>query len=67
MATKCYNRNTPEYQSLKIEYKNTVAVDGIISGWQALNTTEELPTIEEAKSMIKSQKTAFNLKEEKVC
>ena len=54
MAT-CYNKNTKEYKSLLKEYKNPLMVDTVIMDWQLINTDDSMPSIMEARSMIKDQ------------
>lgn len=62
---KCYNRNTPEYQALMLEYDSNVAVDSIINKWQTTHKTEDFPTLADANVMLKTMKTAFSLKKRK--
>tara|TARA_R100001591_G_scaffold9589_1_gene16208 strand:- start:4258 stop:9825 length:5568 start_codon:yes stop_codon:yes gene_type:complete len=54
MAT-CYNRNTVEYKALLTEYKNPLTVDSIITDFQLIEKTDTIPSLSEARGMVKSQ------------
>ena len=56
---KCYNRNTPEYQALMLEYDSNVAVDSIINKWQTTHKTEDFPTLADANVMLKTMKLSL--------
>ena len=59
---KCYNKNLPEYQSLSEEFKDNMVVDSLIEKWQALNNSEEFPTVEQAKQVKEELNLSFSLK-----
>ncbi len=59
----CFNRNTQEYKDLLGAFKSNMQVDGIITAWQKVNTTEAFPTVSQAKQYLKDKKVAFNLQQ----
>lgn len=59
---KCFNKNLPEYQALKQEFKDDIIVDSIISKWQSFAKSENYPTIAEAKAYVRDAEVAFSLK-----
>jgi hypothetical protein len=58
----CYNRNTQEYKNLLNTFANNMQVDSIIVSWQKINKSDKLPSVNEAKQLLKNKKTLFNLK-----
>lgn len=60
--TKCFNKNLPEYQALKEEFKNDIFIDSIITQWQSFKKTENYPTVAEAQAYIKDADVAISLK-----
>ena len=58
----CYNRNTQEYKNLLNTFANNIQVDSIIVSWQKINKSDKLPSVNEAKQLLKNKKTLFNLK-----
>jgi hypothetical protein len=59
---KCFNKNLPEYQALKEEFKSDIVVDSIINNWQSFKKSEDYPTVAEAKAYVKDADVAFSLK-----
>ena len=59
---KCFNRNTPEYQSLIAKYKSNVGVDSLIESWQDINSSDMIPSTVQVDKLIRQKKVAFNLK-----
>ena len=62
MATKCYNRNSSEYQSLQNKFGKNIFVDSIIDKWQKSNTSDMIPTIQQVDKFLNQQKTMLSLK-----
>lgn len=58
----CFNRNTQEYKNLLNTFANNMQVDSIIVSWQKINKSDKLPSVNEAKQLLKNKKTLFNLK-----
>ena len=54
MAT-CYNKNTTEYKALLGEYVSSYTVDSIISDYQKIEKTDAIPSVIDAKNMIRAQ------------
>tara|TARA_R100000697_G_scaffold27359_1_gene36041 strand:+ start:37923 stop:43463 length:5541 start_codon:yes stop_codon:yes gene_type:complete len=54
MAT-CYNKNTTEYKALLGEYVSSYTVDSIISDYQKIEKTDTIPSVIDAKNMIRAQ------------
>ena len=62
MATKCYNRNSAEYQSLQGKLGKNIFVDSVIDKWQKSNNSDIIPTVEQVDKFLNQQKTMLNLK-----
>ncbi len=62
-ANKCYNRSSVEYKTLLNEFKSVPSVDMIIDSFQKASNNDVIPTVEDAKQMLKDQKTLFSLKQ----
>lgn len=60
--SKCFNKNLPEYQALKEEFKSDIVVDSVINNWQSFKKSEDYPTVAEAKTYVKDADVAFSLK-----
>ena len=61
--SKCHNKNTAEYQSLKQEYGTDAATGNIIDQYQAFTKTDTIPTVAEAIEFITNKQTLYNLKQ----
>ena len=62
-VNKCYNRSSVEYKTLLNEFKSVPSVDMIIDSFQKASNNDVIPTVEDAKQMLKDQKTLFSLKQ----
>ncbi len=62
MATKCYNRNSSEYQSLQSKFGKNIFVDSIIDKWQKSNTSDMIPTIQQVDKFLNQKKTMRSVK-----
>ena len=61
--SRCYNKNAAEYKALKEEFKNDASINSIISNWQKFSKTDDIPTVDQAKQMVKDSKVLFSLKQ----
>jgi len=61
--SKCHNKNTAEYQSLKQEYGTDVVVGNVIDQYQNFTKTNTIPTVAEAIEFLSNKQTLYNLKQ----
>ena len=62
MAT-CPNKNTAEYVALQEVYKTELKTNNIIFAWQKAKNTDVFPSVEQANTFLKNNKTAYALKQ----
>ena len=61
--SKCHNKNTAEYQSLKQEYGTDVVTGNVIDQYQNFTKTDTVPTVAEAIEFLSNKNTLYNLKQ----
>ena len=59
----CPNKNTAEYRALQEVYKTELKTNNIIFAWQKAKNTDVFPSVEQANTFLKNNKTAYALKQ----
>ena len=58
---KCFNRNTPEYQTLQEKFETTTVTNSLINAWQVVNNSDAIPTLYQAEKFAARQKAYKSL------
>ena len=59
----CPNKNTAEYRALQEVYKTELKTNNIIFAWQKAKNTDVFPSVNQANTFLKNNKTAYALKQ----